>query len=30
MIEKIFETPGPLTLNLSVPQGTIDVETVDG
>jgi hypothetical protein len=30
VIEKTFETPGPLTLNLSVPQGTIDVETVDG
>ena len=30
MIEKTFETPGPLTLNLSVPQGTIDVETVSG
>ena len=30
MIEKTFETPGPLTLNLSVPQGTIDVQTVEG
>jgi hypothetical protein len=30
VIEKTFETPGPLTLSLSVPQGTIDVETVEG
>jgi hypothetical protein len=30
MIEETYETPGPLALNLTVPQGTIDVETVDG
>jgi hypothetical protein len=30
MIEQTYETPGALTLALTVPQGTIDVETVDG
>jgi hypothetical protein len=30
VIEKTFQTPDDLRLDLSIPQGTIDVETVDG
>jgi DUF4097 and DUF4098 domain-containing protein YvlB len=30
MIERTFQTPGPLRLELAVPVGSIDVETVDG
>jgi hypothetical protein len=29
-IEKTFHTPGSLRLDLSIPAGTIDVETIDG
>jgi hypothetical protein len=29
-IEKTFHTPGPLRLDLTLPAGTIDVDTVDG
>jgi hypothetical protein len=29
-IEKSFHTPGPLRLDLSIPAGAIDLETVDG
>jgi hypothetical protein len=30
MIEQTFHTPGGLTLDLSIPSGTVEVETVDG
>jgi hypothetical protein len=30
MIERTYQTPGPLRLELSVPSGQIDIETVDG
>jgi hypothetical protein len=30
MIERTFHTPGPLRLDLTVPAGQIDVETVEG
>jgi DUF4097 and DUF4098 domain-containing protein YvlB len=30
MIEKTFQTPGPLSLRLGIPSGRIEVETVDG
>jgi hypothetical protein len=30
MIRESFETPGPVTLDLSIPEGRIEIETVDG
>jgi Putative adhesin len=30
MIERTYETPGPLRLDLTVPAGSVEVETVDG
>jgi DUF4097 and DUF4098 domain-containing protein YvlB len=30
MIRESFETPAPVTLDLSIPEGRIDIETVDG
>ena len=30
MRRETFETPGPLTLDIRVPSGDIDLETVEG